>query len=140
MFLSRAISPGNFISWNMVSLENRARFVLRTPRTLKVAFTLQVCFGRVFVYGNFMSSTAFPLLLLYCEPNYCLSKKIFSFFSGLVSKQKSEMAKNGEMLGQKYDNGWIWTVRGNGETLATATRDDTEKRQRKRKCRPMAFR
>lgn len=50
------------------------------------------------------------------------------------------MAENGEMLGQEYYNGRIWSLWCDGETLPTITRDHSKKRQRKRVRRSLAAR
>lgn len=50
------------------------------------------------------------------------------------------MAENGKMLGQKYHNGRIWSLRCDGETLPTIAGYHPEERQRKRVRRTLAAR
>lgn len=61
-------------------------------------------------------------------------------FAGLVSKSKSEMEENGKMLGTKYDNGGVRSLRCNGEAFATTSGHDFEKCQRERIRRTMVAR
>lgn len=62
------------------------------------------------------------------------------FFTGLVSKQESEMAKNGKMLGQEHDNGGIRPLWCNGEAFASASGNHPQERQRERMCGTLAVR
>lgn len=51
---------------------------------------------------------------------------------GVVSKSKSKMAQNREVLGPKYHNGGVWFIRGDGPTFLTASGDHFEKCEGKR--------
>lgn len=54
------------------------------------------------------------------------------FVSGVVSKSESEMAQDGEVLGQKYYNGGVWFIRGDGPTFPATSGDYFKKCQGKR--------
>lgn len=52
----------------------------------------------------------------------CTNLRSFSLASGLVPEPQSQVAKNGKMLGQKHDYGWVWVVWCNGSSFTSPTR------------------
>lgn len=79
--------------------------------------------------------------------NACASKHLSNLWlasiTGLVPKPKSEVAKDREVLGKEYDNGWIRSLRSDGSALVASAGQHPEGVARGRgPClvRPLAFR
>jgi len=52
---------------------------------------------------------------------------MFLFRAGLVPEPTSQVAKDRKVLGKKYDNGRVWTLRRYGQTFITTAGDYPEK-------------
>lgn len=52
--------------------------------------------------------------------------------AGVVSKPKGEVAQDGEVLGQKYHNGGVRFIRGDGPTFPATSGDHFEECQGER--------
>jgi len=87
---------------------------------------------------NLHSRGSFDHCVLLFIKTLLLTRGFFVFVAGLVPEQESQVAQDGEVLGQKYNNGRIWTLWSHGPALLATAGHYPEERQRKRMRCPLA--